>query len=42
MDKYARRWLVGFAKAVRLDDWYAHWDLVDSLSNSVAGEIIWC
>ena len=40
MCKYERKWLVTFAKHVRLDDWGAHWDLVDALTDSLTGKIV--
>jgi len=40
MCKYERKWLVTFAKHVRLDDWYAAWDLVDSLPDSLTGKLV--
>lgn len=42
MNNHVRKWLVGFAKAVRLDEWYSHWDMVDALSSSATGKIVWC
>lgn len=40
MNKHVRKWLVGFAKAVRLDEWYSHWDMVDSLPDSLIDKIV--
>ena len=42
MNRFERKWLIGFACDVRHDDWISHWDLVDALTGSLVGKIVWC